>query len=528
MKAQRGFVGLAAGFAAALVLARLPILLTSLEVRKGAEELLVGVLPFHLMQGLILPVLQYQQEAYAGGTVATGLVVYPFFRLLGPTYLALKLAVLLFAVVAGLLYLAAVRGLAGTRAAALFAALYAIAPPLLQQHQVIAYGNHAELNVFLAAGLLLVLALYRSGGGVALGAALGVLSGFALFFDYAYAVFLAVLAGAWVLWRGARARTLTGFAPAAAVGLLPWFLFHHGWNVAAELGGMFVGRRYGWGKPIPGVGAWATIVDGFGGGGTTPLAAGWTAATYLAVAAALCVAGLVWERRVRARGDAADAKRAARGRIFLVLLAYVFLYVVVEEVHRLSLPDRSFRARYMVAAWPSLLVVLDLALDRLWTERRALAVLALAALLVPCAVEGKRLTGKAAARDLIVAPGYDYYYFTEVLGGRLGVPNDGVKAVRGELRTVLGGPADVLDEGLLAGAGHALGFGQGGRTARYCADAAACDPRFAVAAGAGAEIARGNRRHSFRGCPAPVPEEPCRRGRELAAAALAAARERKP
>ena len=525
MKADRWFLALVLAFASAFVLARLPVLLTSPEVRKGGEELLVGVLPFHLMQGLVLPISRYQQEAYAGGTVVTGLVAYPFFRLLGPNYFALKLTALLFALASGILFLVLVRRLAGTSAAALFAALYVVAPPLLQQHQVITYGNHAELNFFLATALLLVTATIRGDGGAGLGLALGLVSGFALYFDYAFAVFLLVLAGAWVRWGGARARTLASFVPAAIAGLIPWFIFHNRWNVAAELGEMFVGRKYGWGKPGAGPGAWVSVLEGFGGGAKLPLAATWSATIYLATAAVLCVAGLIWEARAGTARDDTDEPRDARPAVFRILLAYVVLYVVVEEAHRLFLRDQAFRPRYLAAAWPAALVVLALALDRLWAARRALGVLALAALLVPCALEGWRLTGKAAARDLLAAPGYDYqYFFADVLRPRLGFGDDGVTAVRREVQAVAGGPEEVLDEGFLAGVGNALGFRQGGRMARYCPDAAACDPRFAVAAGAGSQVVRSVVRRSGGDCPPPIAEDACRRGHDLAAAALAAYR----
>jgi hypothetical protein len=508
-------IALPFALAIALVAARLPVLLTSDDVRRGAEERLVGVLPVHLIDGLVLPVLLYQQEAYAGGTVVTGLAAYPFFRVLGPTYFALKATALAFAVVAGLLFLLLVRRTAGERAAWIFAALYVLAPPVLQLHQVIAYGNHAELNVLIAAALLCAEAIARRGG-VALPFLLGIVSGFALYFDYAFAVFAIVLGAAWLLRADGRGRTAAAFLPGLAIGLAPWFLFHGTWNVAGELGAMFVGTKYGWGKAASGGGVGTILMSAFGGGMKGPLVTGLSTAAYFATAAGVAAWGLVSLRRTQA--TRADAGRLG---LFLLLSAYLLLYVVAEESHRLSLRDQAFRARYLGAVWPSALVVLALAIDRIARTRKAVAAIAALLLAVPCAVEGVRLTGKAAAGDLFVLSGEDtYYLFKEILGGRLGISDENVPRLRDSLHARFPDATGAVDDGLLAGIGYSFGHPQDRRTAKRCPSAEACDPAFAEAAGVGARIVRYGRPREATGCPPPVPQEACRRGMDRAHAVL--------
>jgi hypothetical protein len=492
------------------------------------------------MQGLVLPVHLYQLEEYSGGNVATSLVAYVPFRLLGPTLFALKLAALAFALASSALYLAFAWRTGGARRAAILAVLTIAAPPLVQKFHVIHYGNHADLNLLLAASLLLVAAILRQRRpSFGLLAGLGVLAGFSLYFDYAYAVLLVVLSLVWMAWNGrwTRLRIVAGFTPGFAVGLAPWFAYHLTPDFPRALAAMFVREENFPSAQAPELNnAWDTVVRAFGGEAAYRETSSWTAALYLGVAVAL-VLFFLWERRREAwrwvrlylthprnwTRPGPDAERPVA--VDLVPVAYVVLFVAAEEALRHTLPDAELRPRYLAAVWPMAILVLATAIDLLWERRKAVAVAAVVLLSVPCIAESAKIIGQRPASEVLRGRGYTYDDFFEGVAPRLDLPPYEVIAVRFEVRK-RAGDVDAADEGLMAGLGYGRGFSQATRTARFCPGGGACDPAFALGVGAGIGAMRTlNEGILVRAdCPAPVEPAACATGEALAREAIAAYR----
>src|SRR3990167_4382043 len=60
------------------------------------EELYNGTIAMEILQGLNLPLLDYQYTPHNGGTIVVGVLAAVFFKLFGNSYFSLKLVALLF------------------------------------------------------------------------------------------------------------------------------------------------------------------------------------------------------------------------------------------------------------------------------------------------------------------------------------------------------------------------------------------------------------------------------------------------
>jgi len=79
----------------ALVGSRLLVLTAGIDSVYFDEELATGLIGVHLIDGLRLPLLDYQIAPHLGGTLLMGALAAPLFLLFGEHLLALKLAPLL-------------------------------------------------------------------------------------------------------------------------------------------------------------------------------------------------------------------------------------------------------------------------------------------------------------------------------------------------------------------------------------------------------------------------------------------------
>ncbi len=121
-------------------------LFTALEWVTDFEELLRGTIGKEIIEGLKFPLLDYQADAFSGGSIAMGIAAVPFFLIFGYSLFALKLAVFIFfAVPACILFIFFLYRYFGEKAALAGGLLYIWAsPPALVAGSFMAMGYHAQ------------------------------------------------------------------------------------------------------------------------------------------------------------------------------------------------------------------------------------------------------------------------------------------------------------------------------------------------------------------------------------------------
>ncbi len=177
---------------------RLGVIFTAVERISYPDELGAGTIAQELMRGLKMPFAAYQVDFYSQESLFIGLWNRPFFKLLGPTLLALKLAHLVFSCCMVFLSAALLRRWAGDSAALTGACLLTFSSPFITQTSLMAFTAHSEailpmLLIFWAYGEMM-----REGNSRLFYLALfGLLSGLGFWFYPAVGVVTAGCMSAW-------------------------------------------------------------------------------------------------------------------------------------------------------------------------------------------------------------------------------------------------------------------------------------------------------------------------------------------
>jgi len=216
----------------------------------AVDEINVGNVAADLERNLVLPLQIYEaQTSILFGRLFMGLLSWPFRQVLGPNYLALKSAELIFQLVACLIWMVALWRLAGRLAAYVFGLFYAVAPPTWLHFTSMTTGTHAEQSLFV--GLVFLMLVLAFGGGTPRARrhlfwlwAAGLFAGWGVFFNFTGLPTVLWLLLVFLLLN--RATLLRRTAPAALAGLamgLSLFL----WNLAywkwSEIFGIFTARQ---------------------------------------------------------------------------------------------------------------------------------------------------------------------------------------------------------------------------------------------------------------------------------------------
>lgn len=190
--------------------------------------------------------LDLQADHYQGGSLVMIALTDLAFRLLGPSFLALKLVAVGFSTLTLALLFETLRRFFGGRAATLAGAAYVAGPPLVAFWGLVVMGSHGEsvassllqLLVFLG----IVSGVWRSARGFF---AFGLASGLGLWFCFTAGLSLLACALTWLLLeRLPRARELASATLGGVVGLLPWLAYNatHGFAGLERLLQLFGAR----------------------------------------------------------------------------------------------------------------------------------------------------------------------------------------------------------------------------------------------------------------------------------------------
>lgn len=190
------------------------------------EETVNGNLTRGILEGLIAPPWFYQYIDVTPGPLVYGVLLVPFYAVMGSNMLAMKLLGMLFAGGGVWLWTANVRRNAGLVSAAVFAVWMIFPPPTLHRLFHLTWANHMEAIFF--SGLLYWLwdrsFDSRAKHPAVRDAGFGALAGFAVYFCLQNVIAVAALGLAW-LWRAGRKdlrRILWPLLPAFIAGLSPF------------------------------------------------------------------------------------------------------------------------------------------------------------------------------------------------------------------------------------------------------------------------------------------------------------------
>lgn len=342
-----------------------------------AEEFHRGNVAQEVLDGPLLPLLDYAYAPFFGGSVVVGVVAAPLFAVLGPNVFALKLASILHQALGVACLVLILDRYASRRAAWLGGLLLALPPPGYTAISILAWGSHCEVTA------IVLLAIWLGMRALEVGRAArwrhfawGGACGFSLYYDYASLVgLLALPVAASLAPRSAWSRvSLPAFACGAAAGFVPWVVY----NVRNDFGGLRIyGQTPGGGLlsletwlAAPGhvydliawhLPAFATFVF------ETRFAA---ALALVAVLAAIVVIVRAWLVAPASSGAPPflDPLRVGSAWIVVFVGAYA-----LEKYH--AAPERVPTLRYLTPLWPGIAIALAVAIDRVAGARLPRAVL---------------------------------------------------------------------------------------------------------------------------------------------------------
>lgn len=399
----------------AFVLSRLVILLFVAPrsmVPYAGEELFNGTIGKLLLDHLGYPIWALRSDDYVWGSIVVGKLASVFFRLLGPTAFALKLAPLTFFTITLALWHKIISRHIGPRAAFAFSLLYVVSPPNFTAYSYTAMGFHSESTLFTALSAWLLLSiLYDGRRSFARHAALGLSAGLGLWFCYHYLITLAAVVVFWA-WHDRKRlpwKDFCVFAVFGIIGFTPWLL------------GNVWGPSRGW--LIGGIPIWALLdfawLRGRLGGiedfvlyvlGTSFAFENWRTALRLAAnvsydvlfaaALGLAAAGLAktaWRERLR--------QLLARPQPWTFAVVYLSIFLAAAQI----CTRKAWR--YHIPAFPFLFCLTALALDFLRRRgRQAEASGILRGLLLTGVVCNALLLSPRHAGEIFSTKGYVYSY----------------------------------------------------------------------------------------------------------------------
>lgn len=212
---------------------RLAGILLGPEYHAWPEELVRGTLGHELLRGLHRPFWDYQADYYDGGSLVSGFLAFIFFKIMGPSWLALKLSALVIPLATLFLLMFFLNRFFSRAAALCGGLLFAFAPPAYERLSTLAIGAPFEALFFvLVIFCLLYEILEREEDNGSLFTALGLAGGLAFWFTAS--TLAAFLTASLCLGFSGRLapRAFMRLAAGFTLGILPFLAYNnaHGWR----------------------------------------------------------------------------------------------------------------------------------------------------------------------------------------------------------------------------------------------------------------------------------------------------------
>lgn len=211
---------------------RLLVLFTYSNRLYELEELYRGTVAREIIHGPLIPLWEYldfKVEYFPGGTLVAGILAVPFFLLFGETYFSLKLVGLLFALGAFILWYLFLDKFFSRRTAVVTALIFIFCAPFYTMSSLITWGAHPEANFFTILSLYLFYNIFFiSREKKALWfLALGLVSGFGVWFVQTYLVTVIFILGFWYVFdkNFFRGKDFFAFVCGCVIGFSPAFYY---------------------------------------------------------------------------------------------------------------------------------------------------------------------------------------------------------------------------------------------------------------------------------------------------------------
>ena len=192
------------------------------------EEMFNGTAALELLRGFHLPLQDYMYWPHEGGALVMSFLTAPFLGVFGPNFVAMKLSALLVSLTTFILWLRVTWRLGGLTSARYLAFLFCLAPPLILKSDLMIWGHHNNVCLFIAAATLFLTDYLSTDSPTQrrnLLIKIGIVCGFGLFFAYIFAPMLVtVLLTLAFIKIKERNQVFRFFLPSLAVGFLPWVL----------------------------------------------------------------------------------------------------------------------------------------------------------------------------------------------------------------------------------------------------------------------------------------------------------------
>ena len=134
---------------------KLPILFLAIDKLIYGEECLRALVAKQLIDGPILPFFDLQWDSYSGGSLVAGLLMVPFFKLLGQNLISVKLVAFSFSLAALILFYLFCKKYFNEKVAVVTSLLFILSPPLFTKYSLITMGFHTE-SIFFSILLIFV------------------------------------------------------------------------------------------------------------------------------------------------------------------------------------------------------------------------------------------------------------------------------------------------------------------------------------------------------------------------------------
>ncbi|MEJ2744652.1 MAG: hypothetical protein P8123_03050, partial [bacterium] len=219
------------------------LLLFRPEFYINIEELYMGTIAKGVSDGFIMPLAEYMYHPYEGGTLLFGLSAYPFFALMGPTHVAIKITALAYSLAAFSLWYFFMLRFFGRASAVFFGLLSCFAPFGYILISLWAMGTHPQNALF---DIIILFAFYSiffnpsprqaEGGSPRSAAVFGFVSGLGDYFCYFSTLTIIVCIVTWltVPHKPLGSKTWRVLLPSFFLGLTP-FLYC---NLILDVGGV--------------------------------------------------------------------------------------------------------------------------------------------------------------------------------------------------------------------------------------------------------------------------------------------------
>lgn len=420
------------------------------------EEYKTGSIAYLIMSDPQLPILEYQPGDYEGGTLLFGLLTIPFFRLLGPNYLALKLVALFTTLLMAGAAVFFTRRFGGWPAALSAGALFIFPLPYLHQIGLLPWGNYAEnATLTLVALALASILIGRKDTNPIYLVFYGALLGLGVWVHYGFLVtVLLVLLWWWMVDpKFVINRQGISLALGAVVGFSPWIIYnatHNWWGISRfadavnktpglinRIAGFFKRFALLWLEDLP-----AGMHFHFAKVGTVKL----IAYLYYVIILLFLVFLIISTRKkilemVKSLWPKSPRVQLDQDFWMLAPVGYVVLYALVYSISDYGLFSRQWATMdpeshcHIFAIYPPLLLISAFSLAKIWKTTRRWLGLAMMVLLLVIGIVGYKslLTPEMPQHERLTRRAYDEGVIYMEIGSKWGMDHNQLQKIEEQL-----------------------------------------------------------------------------------------------